>query len=274
MKLTGVQATLLPTLYGRAMDALADKPVLDDQLAVATMRALEADPDFEVDFSKVGMRPGDESAVAIRAAHIDQQARDFLAAHPVATVLHLACGLDSRAHRVEHGQDVRWIDVDYPEIVALRKNLVPEPLGDYTVIGASVTDPDWLAEVPTDRPVLVIAEGLTMYLDTADGRLLFRRLVEHFPSGNLVFDALSSTGVKLTKRAKAIKIAQAHLDWAVDGEQELESIHPNLRCAASLNAFDLEGFVVSTTLAGRLATRVLGRIPALRSMLSLYRLQW
>ncbi|GAA3990525.1 class I SAM-dependent methyltransferase [Allokutzneria multivorans] len=274
MKLTGVQATLLTTLYGRAMDALADKPFLGDQHALATMRAIEADPDFEVDFGNVGLRPGDESAVAIRAAHIDVLAREFLAANPVTTVLHLACGLDSRAHRVEHGQDVRWIDVDYPEIIALRKNLVPAPPGDYTALGTSVTDPDWLAEVPADGPVLVVAEGLTMYLDTADGRLLFRRLVEHFPSGALVFDSLSATGVKLSKRAKAIKMSGARLDWAIDGPQELESIHPDLRCAVALNAFDLEGFVVSTTLAGRLATRVFGRIPALRNMLSLYRLQW
>ncbi|SDM32013.1 class I SAM-dependent methyltransferase [Allokutzneria albata] len=274
MKLTGVQATLLPTLYCRAVDASADKPILGDRVALATLRRIEADPDFEVDFSKVGMRPGDESAVAIRARHIDGQVADFLAAHPRATVLHIGCGLDSRAHRVDHGAEVRWIDVDYPEIVALRRRLVPEPPGDYTALGTSVTAPGWLAEVPTDRPVLVVAEGLTMYLDAGDGRLLFRGLAEYFPSGTLVFDALSTTGVKLSRRAKAIKVARAQVLWGIDSPRELESIHPSLRCAAVLNAFDLEGFVVSTTLRGRLATRVLGRIPALRQMLSIYRLEW
>jgi O-methyltransferase involved in polyketide biosynthesis len=31
-------------------------------------------------------------------------------------------------------------------------------------VPASVTDTGWLSTIPTDRPVLVLAEGLTMYL--------------------------------------------------------------------------------------------------------------
>ena len=62
------------------------------------------------------------------------------------------------------------------------------------VVAASVTDPAWLADVPADRPTLMIGEGLTMYLTEQDGVALLRRVVEHAPSGELQFDAFSRFG--------------------------------------------------------------------------------
>ncbi|KAK4098706.1 hypothetical protein N658DRAFT_398013, partial [Parathielavia hyrcaniae] len=68
-----------------------------------------------------------------RARALDWWTADFLALHrarnqPV-TVVHLACGLNARCFRVEHGPDVRWFDVDLDDVVALRKTLflAPEP---------------------------------------------------------------------------------------------------------------------------------------------------
>ena len=57
-----------------------------------------------------------------------------------------------------------------------------------------MTDPAWLADVPADRPTLMIGEGLTMYLTEADGVALLRRVVDHAPSGELQFDAFNRFG--------------------------------------------------------------------------------
>ncbi|WP_327589226.1 class I SAM-dependent methyltransferase [Nonomuraea sp. NBC_00507] len=117
-------------------------------------------------------------AVALSARFMDRWATEFLAAHPGATVLHLGCGLDTRFHRLAPPPTVRWYDVDYPEVVELRRRLFPEPPG-YTMIGSSVTELTWLDQIPADRPVLVVADGLFYYLDPGEGRALLRAIVEH-----------------------------------------------------------------------------------------------
>ena len=48
-----------------------------------------------------------------------------------------------------------------------------------------MTDPAWLEAIPGDTPVLVVAEGLVMYLPEKDGTALFRRITERFPRGKL-----------------------------------------------------------------------------------------
>ncbi len=114
-----------------------------------------------------------------RSAHFDAWARQFLAAHPQATVLHLGCGLDSRFFRLQPGSGVEWYDVDYPEVAALRTQLCPGA-EHYHVVAASVTDPAWLADIPADRPTLMIGEGLTMYRTDHDGIALLRRVIDRF----------------------------------------------------------------------------------------------
>lgn len=75
------------------------------------------------------------------------------------------------------------------------------------MIGAPVTAPAWPAQVPGDLPVLVVAEGLTMYLAEEQGRALFGRIVDHCPGGRFVFDALSRRGIRRQKFTKAIHAA-------------------------------------------------------------------
>jgi O-methyltransferase involved in polyketide biosynthesis len=54
--------------------------------------------------------------------------------HQPVAVSHLACGLDAWAHRISWSNNtrgmVRWIDVDLPEVVDLRRKLLPELAGD------------------------------------------------------------------------------------------------------------------------------------------------
>ncbi|KAK3361378.1 leucine carboxyl methyltransferase-domain-containing protein, partial [Lasiosphaeria ovina] len=126
--------------------------------------------------------------VVIRARQFDVWVTEFLDAHPDgATVLHLACGLDSRALRLNWNKNTRWIDVDLPEVVALRRQVVPVPeQRDYQLLATSVTEPHWLDEIPADRPTLVIMEGLALYLDPADVEFLLKRVCDRFPTGQIV----------------------------------------------------------------------------------------
>ena len=52
--------------------------------------------------------------VALRAKQLDDWCADYLRQHPDAVVLHLGCGLDSRAFRLDLPPSVRWFDLDQP----------------------------------------------------------------------------------------------------------------------------------------------------------------
>src|SRR6266700_737498 len=64
--------------------------------------------------------------IATRAATFDLLASRYLADHPDATVLHLGCGMDSRVYRLDPPATVDWFDVDYPDVIDLRRQLFPE----------------------------------------------------------------------------------------------------------------------------------------------------
>ena len=156
-------------------------------------------------------------------------------------MLHLACGLDTRALRLDPPPSVRWIDLDYPEVIGLRSRLLASPAGDYRTIAASVTDDGWLAEVPADRPTAAVFEGLTMYLHKPDGRRLIERITGRFASGELLFDCYGTIGIRLQKLVPAIRNAGATLHWGIDDPHEIEGWHDGLRLVDALRSVDMPG---------------------------------
>lgn len=64
----------------------------------------------------------------------------------------------------------------------LRRKLYDEADG-YWMIAASVTDEAWPAQIPADTPVLIVAEGLLMYLHDTEVRHLPQRLTSPFRTG-------------------------------------------------------------------------------------------
>lgn len=231
---TQARETLLATLYGRALDSRSKNPVLGDHAAA------EAVERIDYDFRKPRMTAMSAAGVAMRARLLDVWTREFLADHRQAVVLHLACGLDTRVFRVDPGPGVRWFDVDYPDVIELRRRLLPDR-DEYRTIGTSVTDDGWLDQVPADRPAIVVAEGLTMYLTKAEGRQLITRLTDHFPGGQLVFDVYGTRGIRIQKWVPAVKQSGATLHWGVDDPHELEAWHEGLTCMTAIDSFDVPG---------------------------------
>lgn len=225
--LSGDKQTLLVTLYGKALDSRAARPILGDTYARDVVDRIDAD------FAKLRVPRGADVSLPVRAKHLDGWTREFLAAHPRATVLHLGCGLDSRVFRVDPGPSVRWYDLDQPDVIELRRRVYPARDG-YETIGMSATDPRWLEQIPAGDPVLVVAEGLVMYLPPDEGIALFRRITERFPSGELAFDAYSSLVVRMMRLLPAARAADVHLSWAIDDPRGLVRKIPRLELVSDV----------------------------------------
>jgi O-methyltransferase involved in polyketide biosynthesis len=258
--LSGAPETLLATLYSKALDSRAPNSILHDRESDRVVQRID------YDFRKAGIKATTAAGVALRAKQLDDWTTEFLADHPVATVLHLACGLDTRLHRLDPPSSVRWIDVDFPEVIALRKRLLSEPAAkDYRMVGASVTEDRWLEEVPADRPTVAVFEGLTMYLRKEEGKRLIQRITGRFPSGQLLFDCYGTVGIRLQKMVPAVRNAGATLHWGIDDPHEIEGWHDGLECLDALRSVDMPG-LEQLPASGRLGMWVLAHIPGMRDV--------
>ncbi|KAH9887535.1 putative polyketide synthase protein [Xylariomycetidae sp. FL2044] len=248
--LTGTPETTLVPLIAKALDARHPRPLLNDPWASTVLEQLDHD-----DLAKYKIGDRERVTYAQRARYLDRWTAEFLARHPRATVVHLACGLDSRSLRLPWRQreGVRWIDLDLPAVVAIRRQLLPSPspsnpakgdCGEYALVGADVTDDAWLRAIPADRPTVVIFEGLSMYLPEPVGKDLIRRLVGRFPTGQLLFDAVGSVVVRLQRYEAPIVATGAAFVWAVDEPRQLEALDPRrrLRLLDRLRPTEREGF--------------------------------
>jgi O-methyltransferase involved in polyketide biosynthesis len=256
--LTGAPETMLATLYLRAQASRASNPILVDRVAQDAVERLD------YDFAHLANRLNPAS-VAVRAKALDRWTQQELDAEPRMTVLHLACGLDSRAFRLDLPEGVEWYDIDFPEVIELRNRLFPEKKRVHT-IASSVTDPHLLDSLPKDQPVLVVAEGLTMYLSEKDGLDLAGRIVRHFPRGTLIFDAFNDFGVRVSNRFNPVVVrAGAHLQWGIDDPHEVTRSVPGL-------VFDTEWLFIEAPEMARLhwtaraLYRLLSKIPVLGRM--------
>ncbi len=117
--LSGAPQTMLATFYAKALDADLEKPILNDRWAKDIVDRID------YDWTKTTITARTSPSVTTRSAHFDNWARQFLAVHPEAIVLHLGCGLDSRYYRLDPGPGVEWYDVDYPDVAELRTQLFP-----------------------------------------------------------------------------------------------------------------------------------------------------
>ena len=219
-----VEWTNLCTLYLRAYENRLATPILGDKAAA------EAVSRIGYDFTRLdrAVKPwANQFLVALRAKQLDTWAAEFLRDNPDAVVLHLGCGLDSRAFRIDVPPGVRWFDVDVAEVITLRRKLyTPRP--GYTTIGSSVTDAGWLDQIPTDRPALIVAEGLLMYLTEPQIRDLLQRMTDRFGSGELLADLLSPWGPRFSNSPLLARAATSGITkWGTrDGHELPEWISP------------------------------------------------
>ena len=159
VRLGAVQETLFITLAARAHQTQRKHPVLRDPKAVELLQSIDYDA------AKYGRGAGG-SVTVLRTAIIDFWVREFLAAHPAATVVELGTGLNTRFERVDNGQ-VHWFDLDLPDTIELRRTFFADT-GRRRMVAASVLDEDWLPAVAQSQgPYFFVAEGVLVYLPEA-----------------------------------------------------------------------------------------------------------
>lgn len=110
--------------------------------------------------------------LAIRTRFVDELLLDALAVHPVATVLSVGCGLDTRPWRLSLPSGLRWIEIDFAEILDYKDRLMhgETPCCRRERLEIDLNDAAQrraMYEAAGPAPALMITEGLLLYLPAA-----------------------------------------------------------------------------------------------------------
>lgn len=178
--LSGVPETLLWPLHARAAEARRPDGLLRDAKAIELVDAI--DYPFEENFGRAA------HVIALRELSFDAQVRRFLQQHPNGTVVALADGLNTQFWRLDNGS-ARWLSVDLPPVIELRRRLLPETARSQYV-DCSALDDRWIDMVDASDGVFITAQGLLMYLDEPQVYALLHRCADAFPGGTMMFDAM------------------------------------------------------------------------------------
>lgn len=223
-----VQASLWLTLCGRALDNRLPRPILGDEMADEVVRKLD------YDYRKLKIPASSAIYIAHRAKKLDEVAQAFFAKHQNAVGLDLGAGLDSRALRITPPPGADWYDVDFPDVIEARRHVLPVAATPHG-IAADLTGPGWLAALPSDRPVVAVADGLIAFLSEEEMISLVNRIIDHFPSGEIAFNGYSTFAVWAQKRfAGASTIRDVTKFPGFDDPRTPERWNPKLKLAREI----------------------------------------
>jgi O-methyltransferase involved in polyketide biosynthesis len=190
-----------------------------------------------------------------RTQVFDELTGDFLRRNRGATVLNLGAGLCTRFSRVDDGQ-VRWIDVDRPQVIGLRRRLMRKKPRQELIAVERVEREAGAWTPAANGPVLVIAEGLLMFLEGGGAERLLSELLQRLPAGSeCLFDYIHPWFVtRPILRPKSMKAVGAQYRWGVRDLQR--HVAPGYDCL-SVNRFT-ERLGLATRLAAHTLARAMG----------------
>ena len=217
-KLTGVPETMLQTVYARAKETKTRGAIRDD-------KAVEIVEHLDYDFSLADKDAAMHSGVIARTIVLDRLVGNFLDRNPGAVVVNIACGLDTRCYRMKGFS--HWYNLDLPETIAVRARILPEE-GRISQIAMSAMD-DWGSLIErNDAPVLIIIEGLTMYLSEGDVKRIFRVIAGRFHKATVFVETMNPEMAKRFKE-KSIQGSKAKFTWGVKNGRTLAALLPDFR---------------------------------------------
>ena len=189
-------------------------------------KAEEMISEVDYDFNKLKQSKWLSMFMSLRALILDELCDEFLEKNSDVMVIHLGCGLDSRCLRVKKDFKV-WYDLDFENVIKIREEFYNAD-SKYKMIGSSVNNYKWLEKISDAKNVLVVAEGLTMYLSEDEIRGLVLKLNDKFEKVHLIFDAYTKKGVKYSKIKNPVKQMNAEIKYGIDKPEDFLKLNSNL----------------------------------------------
>lgn len=184
VNVTGVPETMIQTLYARAKESGKKDAKIKDDMAMEIVSKLD------YDFSKADQDKAMSYGVIARTIVLDHMVEQYLQENPNTIVVNIACGMDTRCYRMQ-GKYLRWYNIDLPETMRIRSQFLKEN-GPIFQIAKSAMDASYIDEMTYNgENVLVVIEGLSMYLSEPDIRQIFRIIENAFQNTTVLIETMS-----------------------------------------------------------------------------------
>lgn len=239
LKKDSVERTLCIPLWSRAIAVRKLPEIMPDHDAVRILKDMgEKRPPTVLYYLECGALAG-----AMRQYDFACEVRAYLKKHPKAAVTELGAGLSCLRRQMKNDTNP-WINIDFPDVIACREKYIPKGSFEKNVI-SDITDHRWFDEIPfkEEEGAVFLAAGVFHYLTYGDVRKLVSAMAERFPGGLLVFDFISSKGmrggnaqIRMTGNAASMKFCME------DAEHELHAMSG--RIAKAVIKSYLEGYPV------------------------------
>lgn len=241
ISLGAVQETMLIPLYGRALASRNGGRLFYDP------RAVEIVETIDYDFRRF-RRVFDEALLlgaVLRTRLLDMIVGAFLRYAPRGTVVEIGAGLNTRFERVDNGM-LRWVDVDLPDAMALRRRFFSES-ARRAMVACSVLESTWTA-VAAQRPgpYFIVAEGVFGYLQESEVKAALALIAHDLPGATIAFDTMATPPEDVRDRRRSWPGLRARVAWTCDDPREVERWRLGYRLVSTRAIADVPPLVESS----------------------------
>lgn len=183
-----------------------------------------------------------------RTRAIKDAGRAFFGEHPLGLGVNLGCGLSQHFQWLDTGGN-QWLDADLAEVMTLRQRLLAPrgPRARHAVV--NLTQPGWWKRLSlpergaSAQPVLLVCEGVLMYLEPAQVQAVLAEFAQHAPPGSrMVLDMLTRAVVGQASRYASVAATGAEFRWGVGRAVDLLQAHPRLVLLREQSVTDCYGW--------------------------------
>jgi methyltransferase (TIGR00027 family) len=219
--------------------------VSDTALMVAACRALESEsPDGFVRDSFAARLAGERGmailrghpqpemirfGIGVRSRFMDEFLLEALASKTIATVLCVGCGLDTRPWRLELAPGLRWIEVDFADMLNYKDALMAAetPRCRRERLTVDVNDAaqrHTIYAAAGAAPALMITEGLLMYLPAGTVEALAAEAWQKSGIAHWMSDITTSAFAKAIHLDTNQSVRNVQAPDSLEGEQILDAL--------------------------------------------------
>lgn len=220
MSLKNESKTLFISLFAKSV-------MSKNNLFLHDPKAEEIVSKIDYDFNSLKQSKWLSMYISLRASIIDNLCNEYLYKHKNTTVIHLGCGLDSRYLRINQNYNI-WYDIDYQNVIEIRKKFYNQD-EKYQMIGSSVLDYSWLQKINMSDNILIVAEGLIMYLSEIELKDLLKQIKSKFKKVHLIFDSYSKMALKLSNIKNPINKVGAKVKYGINTPNDFLKLNDNLK---------------------------------------------
>jgi O-methyltransferase involved in polyketide biosynthesis len=223
-----VTSTLVIPLVARALgDSVFPGFAVGDALAAPALEQLDVD---------VGPFLRDKASlfgVLSRTRLFRQLAFEFFDRFEQATGANLGCGLASYFQWLDRGTN-HWLDADVPQVMQLRRRLLPPPGKHHREVAVDLSTEGWwqrlgLPARQSNKPVVVICEGVLMYLEAREVDHVLKEFGQNAPAGSeFLCDTLSWMATGCAALHPSVCQTHAQFKWGPRRMRDFTAPHPRL----------------------------------------------